>query len=201
MSYQAKEKKQTLKTQLLSAISMLCIAAVALTGATYAWFTFVANPEITDIDLYVRAAEELYLSPYHHLIMDPGLSNYPTSDPYYDPTLWFATITKDMIATTTLPMMGNNAQDKAFPEKMTDVSSVFTTTSIKTPLPNFPPRQEFFGRVLNALGNPVRYEATDLMTDYGYVQFDLWAKASSDGVVFLDGSALSGLAKSFVPQT
>ena len=186
-------KKQTLKQQLLGAISMLCIAAVALTGATYAWFTFVANPEITDIDMYVRAAEELYLSPYHLYKMDPADPAYGTGtnpDPYYDPTLWFATITRDMIQLGTGPngaLPDVNPQANSFPiapNNMKDLSSIFSTIN-----------RNFFGRTLDALGHPLNYvQCTTNPNVDGYIQFDLWAKASSSGVVYLDNTQL----KSFV---
>jgi len=184
-------KKQVLKQQLLGAISMICIAAIALTGATYAWFTFVANPEIRDIDLYVKAADELYLSPYHAFLMDKEQTNYGQgaggADPYNDPSLWFATITKDMIQTGAgLGATGSlAAQPDSFPipaegQSLKDVSSIFSTTN-----------RNFFGRSLNDQGNPTAYVAAPALSDTGvdggaYIKFDLWAKSTSNGVVYID---------------
>ncbi|MCL2739937.1 MAG: hypothetical protein FWE47_01905 [Oscillospiraceae bacterium] len=187
MSNQTKNKG-TLKTQLFAAISMLCIAGIALISATYAWFTFVSNPEVKDIDLYVKTTDELYLSPYHNFQMDPEHASYDDlTKPYLNPGLWFATITRDMIQNG---IGGDTLQRQAnsFPTEMLNASSIFTTSN-----------QNFFTRELNLKGEPTDYVACDPLPAGGYVKFDLWAKSNNSGVVYLDGAAAAeGLRKSYV---
>ena len=186
----AGSKKDTLKTQLMAAVSMLCIAGIALISATYAWFTFVSNPEVKDIDLYVKTADELYISPYYNLQMDPQHTGYDTgANPYFNPALWFATITKSMIADPADTSVDVAAKQlNAFPAQMLNASSVFTTAN-----------QNFFTRALNTQGYPTAYITPEPPPNKGYVEFELWAKSNNSGVVYLDGmAAAAGLRNSFV---
>ena len=176
-------KDNFLKQQLMAAVSMFLIALVALTAATYAWFTYVSNPEITNIDMKVSTADELYLSPYHTLHMDPQDSSYvgqAFSDPFYDPSLWYSTITQPMLASatdTTIPSAYK--QLTGFPDPttgMTNASSVFTTLN-----------RNFFTRTLDAKGVPTAYVSAGATPKAGgYVSFDLWVKSTKSGLVYLD---------------
>ena len=62
-----------LRTKLLSAIAMLVIAAVMMTGATFAWFTISANPEISNITGNVTANGNLELA------LDAGQQKTPAA--------------------------------------------------------------------------------------------------------------------------
>lgn len=102
--------KKTLKTQLVAALSMLLVAAVALTGATYAWFTSVTNATVGNIDLYVKASDALLLSPY----LAPTL---------YDTTMWSAAVLQaDIVGQQTASV---------FPAELRNTSSQFSQTSNK----------------------------------------------------------------------
>ena len=192
-------------------LSMVIVAAVALGAATYAWFTFVSNPEVRNMDLYVRAAENIYLSPYKDMNVDTNFSN---------DFKWFSTI--EMVNTERFDNDGTNdyfngiqnLQPSAFPVEMADISSLFTTGSAG---------REFYGRVNNNLGNFDRYYnlkeasgtdgedlfAVDPWTGWsslanggngqpfvksmnqnkgGYATFDLYIKSSNSGTIYLDGA-------------
>jgi len=179
-----------LKQQLWGSISLFLIALIALTSATYAWFTFVSNPEIGNIDMKVSAADELYLSPYHSVIMDPEMQDYGTipyggasqDDPFYDPSIWFATITQPMLQDVADPSIpAGFKQTSGFPIAnvgLKDLSSIFTMTN-----------RNYFKRDLNEQGYPTAYSpAGSPPGAAGYVSFDLWAKSSNSGVVYLDSS-------------
>ena len=99
--------KEALKMQFLTAVSLLLIAAIALTGATYAWFTTVANPTVGTIDLYVKAAEALFLSE----LPAPAADNMAH---------WKALISQDEIVA---------AQPLAFPDELFNVSTAFTAAN------------------------------------------------------------------------
>jgi len=208
-----KAKKSALKKNMNSMLSMVIVAAVALSAATYAWFTFVSNPEVRNMDLYVRAAENIYLSPYKDMDQETNFRN---------DFKWFSTI--EMVNAQKFDNDGSfdyfngiqNLQPSAFPAAMADVSSVFTGGSTG---------RDFFGRVNNNLGNFDRYYnlkeasgtdgeelfAVDPWAGYssianggngqifvpqsmnqnkgGYAAFDLYVKSSNSGTVYLDGAS------------
>jgi len=178
-----RKKDATVKQQLMAAVSMFLIALISLTAATYAWFTYVSNPEITNIDMKVSTADELYLSPYHSLYMDPQDPSYATqtyTDPFYDPSLWFGTITQPMLESTTdVSIPSAFKQVSGFPDPnagMKNVSSVFTVLN-----------RNFFNRTLDAKGLPIAYVSAGISPKAGgYVSFDLWIKSSKSGLVYLD---------------
>lgn len=187
------EKKNELRQQMLVAISMFVIALVALTSATYAWFTVVSTPQIKDMDMYVKTADELLFSAYHTLDMDPdGTTGYLTqtaggityNDPYNNSTLWTPTITKALI-TGELPAdnipVGFH-QLTAFPDIMDNFSSIFTTAN-----------RSFFSRSIDEVAVPISYDLYEgdgtilnQKDDIGYTTFDLWVKSSKTGYVYLD---------------
>jgi hypothetical protein len=103
--------KKTLKSQLIAAVAMLVIAAVALTGATYAWFTSIANPDVESIDLYVKAADAIMLS----ALATPEINNVED---------WKINLLKTEITDAD---RGN--QTNAFPTNMLNVSSLFNGTN------------------------------------------------------------------------
>ena len=213
--HEKKEKKSALKIQLLGAVGMLLIAIVALSGATYAWFTFVSNPQVSAIDMYVQAANNILFSPYTKVDMDPQTDGYGTtdnnadnaytlgnySDPYNDPSLWFATVTQKMIQDGTdesgTPIIDPNyIQPKSFPSLtgtgMENNSSIWNTLT---------GGRDFFTRTINPDGTPAQYVAAGTADDplndaagNGYIQFSLWVKSNTDGILFLDGNQSSALA-------
>jgi len=205
------EKKSTLKIQLLGAVGMLLIATVALTGATYAWFTFVSNPQVSAIDMYVQASNNILFSPYAKVDMDPAMQGYGdttiddnkytpdanlVTDPYNDPSIWFSTVTQRMIQDGSdqsgNPIMDPNyRQQNSFPSLtgngMQNVSSLWSTGVGGL---------NFFTRQLDSGGVPKAYTAAGSASIYdndaaanGYIQFSLWVKSNTDGTLYLDGDA------------
>ena len=61
------KKKAARKQHLMAMVSMMLVVAVTLGVATYAWFSFVSNPEVRNMDMYVKAAENIFLSPYEDM--------------------------------------------------------------------------------------------------------------------------------------
>ena len=195
------EQKKSLKSQLMSAVSMMLIAAVTLTSATYAWFMYVSNPEVKDIDLHVKAADSILLSPWVQYNMDPQdddattgyeaqdkPADYESSgldfDPYNDASLWFGSISPAELTAA--------GQDTIFPDMIKDVSSIFTTAAYSGSMP-------FFGRTLDQSGTPTSFSPADGPGGIAgsvtgdYAKFDLWIKSDNDGWVYLNGEATSSL--------
>ena len=153
--------KKALRSQLLAAVSMLVVAAIALTGATYAWFTTVANPTVGNIDLYVKASDALYLSE----LLAPVATN---------PSHWQVDVTQGEIVAAQ-PAASLNP----FPAEIFNVSSAFNTAS-----------NGFYTAAFNTAGAITGYTespAADLQRQY--VKFSLWAKSSSAGMVTLENIA------------
>ena len=197
MQTNTKAKKATLRRHMMSMLSMVIVAAIALSSATYAWFTFVSNPEVRNLDLYVKAAENIFLSPY------PDMDRRDVENEYFfNEFKWFAVLemeTDEVYSNdgTTDYFNGiKNHQPAAFPDELSDISSIFNAGS-----------RDFFGRQnfdsgefnyyynLNAPGdNDPLAEVNDPWNDAenkgGYVRFDLWIKSSTNGMIFLDGSTL-----------
>ena len=98
--------RKTFKSQMLSAAVMLVVAAVALTGATYAWFSNIADPSVGTLDLQVAADDSLFISSY-----DTALASEVTGDK------WRASVSQSEI---------NTAQSGVFSGVMKDVSTVGT---------------------------------------------------------------------------
>lgn len=186
MSTKIKAKKASLKSHLMPMISMALIAAIALGGATYAWFTFVSNPEIRDIDLYVKAADNILLSAStKDMSVQANLENA---------NLWYATL----VQREGTPVVDSNAiesnQKWAFPAILSDVSSVFTAAN-----------RNFFARKNTDAGDFIEYLAAkapvipaaegDVAKTGDYATFDVWIKSTSDGAIYLDGA---DLVKSYV---
>ena len=179
-----KAKKTSLKSHVMAALSMALVAAVALGGATYAWFTFVSNPEIRDIEMYVKAADNIYLSPYD---MDDVVNAG-------DMNKWFGTLVQEDNTGATYPNGIVNQQPGAFPQQLSDVSSVFTATNMN-----------FFSRKNNDSGDFVEYLAAtapsyDTLANKpigDYAKFEIWITATSSGAIFLDGDT-AGALQSYV---
>jgi len=164
--------KKTLKSQLLVAVVMLVIATVALTSASYAWFTAIANPQVSTIDLYVKAADTIMLSAYDN-------STTPDINLSAD---WKASVSQTDI-TNPGWVAGDKwgAQATAFPTELLNVSSLANATS-----------SDFYTSNYSALGAITGYSLTSQVGHYS--KFSLWAKSTRDGYVFLDTtSAVTGL--------
>jgi len=160
--------KKSLKSQLVAAVVMVVIAAVALTSASYAWFTSIANPEVKSIDLYVKAADNLMLSAYDN-------ATTPNINLSAD---WKATVAQTDISDTT-PTGSWGTQTTAFPTNMLNVSSLFNATN-----------SGFYQANFSALGVKTGYSA---VTQSGnYAKFSLWAKSTQDGYLYLDGTDTIG---------
>lgn len=152
--------KKTLKTQLLAALSMLLVAAVALTGATYAWFTTVTSATVGNIDLYVKAADALLLSAY-------------TAPDMFTASQWSAAISKaEIVAQQDAAASGINI----FPEELINTSTLLNGTS-----------HAFFNSVHSAAGALTAYEAA---TGVEYSRFTLWVKSTRDGLVYINNDSL-----------
>lgn len=165
--------KKSLKSQLVAAVVMVVIAAVALTSASYAWFTSIANPEVKSIDLYVKAADNLMLSAYDN-------ATTPIINLSAD---WKATVSQTDISDT-VPTDNWGKQTTAFPSNaigMLNVSSLFNATN-----------HTFYQAEFNALGAKTSY-ATVTQSD-NFAKFSLWAKSTQTGYLYLDGAAAIGSA-------
>jgi len=171
--------KKTLRSQLLAAVSLLIIAAVALTGATYAWFTAVKNPEVDNIDLTVRALSNLLLSEMENPNSDTGHSD------------WKAVVTQANI------MASSRTTNKyAFPTELTNVSSLFKTNTL-TVTTDLDSRK--FWKIVYDLDGMTKtgYElavapgvapttpGTDPVLG-DYAKFDLWVISADNGMFYLD---------------
>jgi len=191
MKTKVQNKKQSGKQQLMAALSMLLIAAIALTSATYAWFTFVSNPEVRGMDVYVKAADNIFLSPY-------DLDVYPPEADAY----WFPTLQMKDDSGAEFPNGIWNQQKGAFPKELGDVSSLFNLSN-----------RNFFSRENEDNGDFKQYVVAippdtwtpaagkdTLDTAVGtYAKFDLWIKSSKDaGTIFLDEKDANAIVQSYV---
>jgi len=178
-------------------LSMVIVAAVALGAATYAWFTFVSNPEVRNINLHVRAAENIFMSPY------PGMDTMD-ADYFFNENKWFPVIQmydgKGTLNADDGETYYNGIKDHqkaAFPADLNDVSSIFTTGTNG---------RDFYGRVNADTGEFKEYVKLKDRDDFDdnaanakdYVKFDLWMKSSADGRVYLDGTSDSGAVQTFI---
>ena len=168
--------KKTLKSQLLAAVSLMLIAAIALTGATYAWFTNVTNPEVRLLDLYVRAADSMFLSEYEN----PDIGNT---------TLWNPSITKTMI---------DAEQGDAFPDEIFNVSTTLASAGALTTAEG-----RFFLKKFNPDGSPVTGAGAHELVPQkdNYVMFDLWVKSTNAGYIYLDASNATDLTTALAETT
>ena len=163
--------KKTLKSQLIVAITMTLIATVALTSATYAWFTSIANPEVNSINLYVKAADNLMLSAYDN-------STTPAVNLVSD---WKSSILQTDIENPAYQTGDKwGAQSAAFPANMFNVSTLFTADSNK-----------FYSATFNPLGAINGYVEAD---QTNYSKFSLWVKSTRTGEVVLKTTPVTGSA-------
>lgn len=157
--------KKTLKAQLMAAVSMMLIALVALSSATFAWFTTSSNPTVGQIDLQVKAVDSLFLSAK----INGGTAPTATLD-------WKTQIVPaDIEGGQTLPTTGGTFAEYL----LYNTSSTFNATSNSFWVPtDFAPGST----------TPTGYQAA---TAADYVKFDLWAKSESAGAVNLFGGTSS----------
>lgn len=154
--------KKNFRTQMLTAVSMLIVAAVALTSVTYAWFSSVANPTVDNIDMYVGASDTMMLSEF---LAMPALD---------DTAKWHSNVTKAMITAE---------QTYAFPAELKDVSSVFTAAS------NAFYKISAFNTT--GTPKTMTSAVAPTSSAFGdYVKFDLWIKSTNDGYVYLNKDSL-----------
>lgn len=169
--------KKTLKAQLTTAIAMMVIAVVALSSATYAWFSITANPSVGQINVEVKAADGLLLS---------ELDVEKTDAPDY-PAAWKTNITPDMInASATQPMVG-----KLLTAKISDVSTVAATLKAGTIFDAKLDDNGMPNEYIN-LGAMPAYNASALVKDaydYQYVKFTIWFQGAAGRTVSLKGPA------------
>ncbi len=160
--------KKTLKSQLIVAITMTLIATVALTSATYAWFTQIANPEVNKIELYVKAGDTLMLSAYDN-------ATTPDINTVAD---WKAAISQTDIQDPAYTVGKWGAQTTAVPANMFNVSTLFNATN-----------SNFGIAIHNALGNTITgYSAATAGTDYS--KFSLWVKSTKAGTLKLNTDSI-----------
>ena len=169
-------KKKQLKTQLTAAIAMMLVAAIALTSATYAWFSTVKNVDVKQLDLYVKAMDSLYLS---ELIL-PGKEVA---------TDWKTTVLKSEIAAEQSKLTGAALGKDLFPD-LVNISSLFTNSGAF-----FTAHHDDMG-LLESYA-PYTYPNLAAMTaatpEYPYYSmFHLWVKSTNKGTIFLDGTPATG---------
>ena len=156
--------KKTLKAQLLASIAMMLVAIVALSGATYAWFTASANPQVSLINLGVKGADGLFLS------ADPNAV-------YTDITDWRTSIDRTNINDRQGGSGAVIPAESIF--ALTNVSGVFYEAS--TAYGNF-----FKATTFLPDGTPTAYVAANPIVGAtgDYVKFSLWAKLTSGKGLF-----------------
>lgn len=162
--------KKTLKSQLFAAASLCLVAAVALTGATYAWFTAMANPQVGNLNLYVKASDALFLSAYQD-------TDKPAIDLKAD---WKTSIAQTDISGTPVGKWG--MQVNAFPDNMYNVSSLFDTDS----------NSFFKATAFDVSDNhPTAFAASTFTTkaNNDYAKFNLWVKSTNNGYLYLDSGS------------
>ena len=163
--------KKTLKSQVMVAVAMLVVAAVALSSVTYAWFTTVSNPMVTSIDLYVKAEDSLFLS----ALMAPVKEQSDN---------WSSIITYNDIIGVGSPTLGD--QPYVFPAELTNVSTALTGTSPYIYRPDAVNATTGLPTTFKAALAPYN-DAGDTKGDY--VRFSLWIKSTRAGCIYLSGNA------------
>lgn len=161
--------KKSLKTQLAAAIAMMVVAAIALTSVGYAWFTAIANPTVEDMDVYVKAADSMFLSE----LTTPIIST---------PADWKTTVLKSDIITTQPTSFQTALGD---PKQLSDVSSVFALGN------NGFYKAEFDGTT-GAINN------FDVAEADAYVSFKLWAKSTNSGYVYINANSAVNAIKALL---
>lgn len=202
--------KKTLKSQLLAAVAMLLVAVIALSGATYAWFTSVSNAEVTDIDLYVKAGDNLYLSA---AVYSDGAANANDAGNALNldkADWWFSTIEPGASTDTTydkiLPW-----QPGSLPTELRNVSNEFLTAASKFWFGKYDETTDTFSYLDNSVLDPVDPESVVDPTPFtaadpddvkgDYAKFDLYIKSSNTGVVYLDAGSSVTTTETVVPRT
>lgn len=164
--------KKNLKSQLLTAVSMLLISVVALVGATYAWFTVSDFATVGTLDVQVKAADGLVLSPA------------TTKPAFNDPTKWFSLVDYEMIDT---------AQQYAFVEKLSDCS----TTDVELGSGQFydavlgdTGQPVSYIEMLDTSADEATPGTGEVAREY--VKFTLWVKTPAAGTVYLTDKTPDG---------
>ena len=157
---------KNVKNKLFSAVAMLIVAAVALTGATFAWISTITNPEVKSIDLFLKGTDAMLLSCYAA----------PSQESH-----WSASISKTDI---------EGQQATAFPDELLDVSSNILGGTGDAEF--FKANLSTAGAVIDYYKVTTQYTvpAPAAKTEGHYVKFNLWVKSSKDGFVYLDQASV-----------
>ena len=185
--------KKTLKSQLLAAVAMLLVAVIALSGATYAWFTSVSSAKVDGIDLYVKAGANLYLSAavYEGVTADDAgymsSGNYPNLD---KAGYWHSTIIPGLSTDTTYDKI-NFTQPGAFPAQLRNVSNSFITATGKFWFGKYNETTTLWDFIDSlAIDEEKVIETNPFLTAVpvlgDYARFSLYVKSSTSGVFYLD---------------
>ncbi|MDD2377416.1 MAG: hypothetical protein PHD10_01965 [Bacilli bacterium] len=156
-------KENNMKKKILSALVMLIITAVALTTATYAWFTENTTVQLAGLDVNVTASNGIQIS--------------------MDAVTWKASLTLEDIRGTGIQYPTNVNQ---VPTTLVPVSSVGEMVDGKMKI--FKGAIEF-----NTLGNqivtaqPSVETATNLTGDF--IAFDIFVQTSQDETLYLLGTS------------
>lgn len=165
--------EKSLKSKVFSAVAMLIIAVVALTSATYAWFSVTSNPSVGQIDLTVKANDGLMLSAKP----TPNLDNSPD---------WKTNITQGEIGTLQTITWGNIA--------LSDISTVPAQLKLG---------KLFDAELADSGLPKAYVELAPTAANVEYIKFTLWAKGLAGKTVSLIGdigtnTLPAGAANSFV---